>query len=190
MPRLFAAIEPAAEVLNTIREAQATLRRGLAGEPIRWQHPGQAHLTLHFLGNVPEHDLPAVARAIQGACRHSRPIELKTAGFGTFPRVAQPSILWLGVAGDLGELSALERRLSFLLTGLSSTKPKGRFTPHFTLGRVRRLEGGTRERVAAALTLSSPKSVRWTATEVALIESRLRPEGAEHRVRMRANLAS
>ena len=94
------------------------------------------------------------------------------------------------MAGDLGELSALERRLSFLLTGLSSTKPKGRFTPHFTLGRVRRLEGGTRERVAAALTLSSPKSVRWTATEVALIESRLRPEGAEHRVRMRANLAS
>ena len=188
MPRLFIALEPPPGTRRALALAQATLRQALEGEPIRWQSPDKAHLTLRFLGEVPDRDLAAITKAVREGCRRSQPFELATSAFGAFPSRQRPSVLWLGVGGELEPLYALVRRLAPLLEGFGSTETGGRFVPHLTLGRVRRPGGRTRQRIAEALELEPPEPNHWRADSAVLMESRLSPAGAEYRVLTRAML--
>jgi hypothetical protein len=70
--RLFVALNPPPEVRERLALAQTHLRMAL-GEALdsqvalRWTRPAQFHLTLLFLGNVLDDQLPVLTRAVQEA---------------------------------------------------------------------------------------------------------------------------
>ncbi|OUO89604.1 2'-5' RNA ligase [Gordonibacter sp. An230] len=91
------------------------------------------HLTLAFLGEVPEADVPAAAEALEAACKGSPRIPLRTAGLGTFGHESDTT-LWLGIdrSSELERLAARVRQ-ELAARGLSfDGKP---FKPHVTLAR-------------------------------------------------------
>ena len=65
--------------------------------PVRWVDPENYHITLKFLGEVETDRLEFFAEIVARAAAGSAPFAVAFRGFGAFPTVSRPSVLWLGV---------------------------------------------------------------------------------------------
>jgi 2'-5' RNA ligase len=159
---------------------------------VRWSDPAGAHITVQFLGATVPARLPALTAALAGVAAGARPLVLRTASLGVFPKPSQARVVWLGLTGDLARLAALQRAV------LAATRPLGfaaeirSFTPHLTLGRVH--DGATpAERAAigtAVAQATPPASAVWPVEELTLMASTLGPRGATYRVVERWRMTS
>lgn len=189
--RLFVALTVPDEVRAVMRAAQQTLEAELTGAEVRWQDLDRSHLTLRFLGDVPERGLAKCRFAVDSAALGSPAFTLRTAGFGVFPGPRRPAVLWLGVAGDTGGLGRLQAELERALERTGTPPSQASFRPHLTLGRVRRIGAEARSRMAALLSAERPGApVSWPVDSLKLVHSQLRPHGASHVVLHEATLAS
>jgi 2'-5' RNA ligase len=190
--RLFVALEPTDAVRRRIRAARAELRRaaGRAEAEVRWVDPGNVHLTLQFLGAVPEKRVAEVAGAMAEAARSvPGPLSLEVRGAGGFPNARRPRVIWLGVAGDLPALRALAAELGRRLAPLGFPPEERPFTAHLTLGRAR--EGRGNPGIAGALAgAREEEGTAWRAAELVLFESHLSPKGARYEAVARAPLGA
>ncbi|MBR8742703.1 RNA 2',3'-cyclic phosphodiesterase [Nocardiopsis sp. MG754419] len=162
--RLFVALWPSEEVLDALGEA---VRRGRRHEPrLRWTHSAEWHLTLVFLGDVGEDQVPALTDALHRALDGHTAPELTLDGWGTFPdRGADASVFWAGVDGTLDgvvdDLTSAAR---------TSGVPVGSrpFVPHLTLARAR----PPRPPGDILRALGDLPRIGWRADRVDLVESR------------------
>jgi 2'-5' RNA ligase len=188
--RLFVALEPTDAVRRRIRAAGDEIRRasGRAADEIRWVAPENVHLTLQFLGAVPEERVASVAGAVAEAARSAPgPLSLEVRGAGGFPNARRPRVVWLGVDGDLASLRSLAADLGRRLAPLGFPPEDRPFTAHLTLGRAR--EGRGNPGIAGALAgAREEEAIAWRATEVVLFESHLSPKGARYEAVARAPL--
>ncbi|NUQ31517.1 MAG: RNA 2',3'-cyclic phosphodiesterase, partial [Dermatophilaceae bacterium] len=81
--RLFVAVVPPDEVLDDLEEHVAPRRE--AGPEIRWTDRHQWHVTLAFLGSVPEARLDDLTDALARSAGRRDPLVLRLAGAGAFP---------------------------------------------------------------------------------------------------------
>ncbi|HEX9241280.1 MAG TPA: RNA 2',3'-cyclic phosphodiesterase [Anaeromyxobacter sp.] len=179
--RLFVALELPDPVRRRLAALADELRRtaGRAGEEVRWVPPANVHLTLQFLGAVPEERVPAVEGALRDAAREARPLSLAVRGVGGFPNARRPRVLWAGLEGDLAPLAALVAALGARLAKLGYAPEERPFSPHLTLGRAR--EGRGAPGLAGALAGAAQEApAPWRATEVVLFESHLSPRGPRY----------
>lgn len=175
--RLFIAIDPddgTRAQLAAAREAiQRVVEQSRVPPRITWVAPGAAHVTLRFLGHVPDDILPA----IQGALTAIRvvPFEVHWETVGTFGGLRNPRVVWVAPTAGAEALTALADQVNGQLDSVVGRGESRPFKPHLTLGRVR--EAGGRVDWARALA-----TVSWTPTitrvdRVVLYESRLSPKG-------------
>jgi 2'-5' RNA ligase len=180
--RLFVALATPREVRTAVSEAQQLLGPRLAGGDVRWQDVSLSHLTLRFLGEVEEADLAACRFAVTESAYRSGPFELQTAGYGAFPAPERPSVLWLGVAGDVASLERLQVGVAARLEPVAAPPATETFRPHLTLGRVRSLPVGLRREMPAILAERPPEPVRWLVNSLQLVRSRLSSAGPAYEV--------
>ena len=187
--RLFVALEPPDPVRRRLAAVQGELRSagGRHSDEVRWVAPDRMHLTLQFLGEVPEERLDAVRDAVARAAAASLPLRLEVRGAGGFPSARRPRAIWGGVAGDLDGLQALVLELGRALGPLGFPAGGRAFTPHFTFGRSRDGRGaaGLGGAIAAA---ADAEPVPWRAGEVVLFRSHLGPGGSRYEALLRAPL--
>lgn len=134
--RAFIAIELPTEVKGMISGHVARLKR-LIPHGVKWVDPQTAHLTLAFLGNVPDARLPTLCRILDSVASGSTPLRLKTGDPGTFPNPDRARVLWLGLDGDTQLLTLMQRRLQNALEIEGFPLERRAFNPHVTIGRVR-----------------------------------------------------
>ena len=185
--RLFVALPVPAAVRERLGRAQELLKSELEGAEIRWSPPASSHLTLRFLGEVAERELPGCRLAVTEAARRATPFELATGGFGAFPTPRRPSVLWLGVGGEVAELERLQGWVAAGLDHLAKAPAGETFRPHLTLGRVKRMGGRARERFAELLA-QPPEAAAWRVASMNLMASELRPGGSGYTVILEAPL--
>lgn len=178
--RLFLALEPPAAVLAEVRRAADHLRRALPGLHARYPDPQATHLTLVFLGQVAPADVELVEHRAAAVAHAHAAFPARTTGLGAFPSPRRPSVLWLGVDDVQGRLAALQNELAGALAPLLPERTNPRFVPHLTLARVSGLGGFGRHEVAGALGRYGAGATAWPVTELALIRSRLHPDGARY----------
>jgi len=174
--RLFVAIPLEGETHQLVAGLLPELKRRLPS--CRWVKPENLHLTLRFLGEVPEAALPEVRGWFQQAVATVKfgPLELE--GTGSFKH-RERMVFWCGVrAADF--LLPLADRLSGPVAGVPA-EPRP-FAPHLTLGRYRIAAREQRQLAAfqeyfAALRLPQ---TRQTTVRLVLFESRLSPAGATY----------
>lgn len=132
--RLFFAIELAAPLRAGLDHAIAPLR---AAEPgLAWVDPGKLHLTMKFLGDVPDQDAPRLVAAADAVAARHQPFEMTLGGVGAFPNFRRARVVWIGVAAD-PRLELLHHDLE-VACGDAGFEVEGRpFRPHITLARVR-----------------------------------------------------
>jgi len=172
--RLFYAVpvpaDARAKVGELIDRVQAGVGDGTAR--IRWVSVEGLHLTLRFLGPVPESLRPALEAAADTIAKAAAPFEVVLSGGGAFPSLARPRSLWVGVSEGGDGLSSLAEGLSRLARdeGLElETRP---FAAHLTIGRTDGVRlGPTAARVLAEA--ASAIEVSFSADRVVLFRSRL-----------------
>jgi 2'-5' RNA ligase len=179
--RLFIAVEPPPPVRRRLAAIQAEMKRlaGRNADDVRWVGPDNLHVTLQFLGAVPEQRVDAVKAAIAAAASEVAPLQLELRGAGAFPHGRKPRVLWAGLAGDVARLSALATSIGKALAPLGFPPEDRAFSPHVTLGRSREPRGAPRLAAAIAGTAASA-GPSWRVGDVQLVQSHLSPSGSRY----------
>ncbi len=173
--RTFVAVGLPGEVVRTLAATIDCLRE--VGDGVRWVRPEGIHLTLKFLGDVEEAQIPDVVAAVEQVAGEVAPFTLQTAGAGGFPSRDRARVLWVGIEGDLEALKRLQDGVERVLNSLGFPPERRRFTAHLTLGRARRRP------VALSGDMAGPiQPVRFRVERVDVMKSDLRPEGAVYSV--------
>ena len=135
--RAFIAVELSGTVIARAQEAIKLLKT--SGAEVGWVDRAQMHLTLKFLGNVPEVESPDVCRVVATAAARIEPFEIVFRGLGAFPRVSEPRTIWLGIEQGEEELKELHDAIEGALQKeMGFGKENRKFHPHLTLGRLRK----------------------------------------------------
>jgi len=174
--RLFIAVNLPEEIRQAIALIPSHAVR--LGKSVRWIRADQLHLTLKFLGHLPEAAATGVAVALNEACHRSRPFRLRSQGIGCFPGTRNPRIIWVGIAGDLEPLCDLQRRID-LATSPWAAPEERPFRPHLTIGRIaepRALNRAVLERLIKEQERS--EFGEWTVEAIDLMQSHLSPQGS------------
>lgn len=152
-------------------------------DSIKWVPEDNLHLTLKFLGDVIDREVPTVCRAIRQVCQSVPPFRMEFAGTGGFPTNERPRVIWAGIV-DGGEcLATLVTRLETALAELGF-KPEARdYRPHLTLGRAKsNLRCASAEVVDRLQRNANRKLGVMVADQVKLIASFLDREGPTYNV--------
>jgi len=186
--RTFIAIELPKEVRDYLARRQERLKA--TGADVKWTRPGQIHLTLAFLGNVPADELALLAEAVREAAAGFGPLGLRAGGTGQFPEGGRPPrVVWVGVDTEAGDLAGLQNAVARAAAPFAERQEHRGFHPHLTLGRVRQGRRGRADRrggggggslaalgqaVAGGADRRGPA---FGAEEVVIFQSDLEPQG-------------
>jgi 2'-5' RNA ligase len=178
------------DIDKAIRDRTVALQEtlGQSGTDVKWVEPDNLHVTLLFLGEVSDRDMPDVCRVVAEASAKQPVFRMSVERAGCFPNPRRPRVLWVGVGEGTQELCALHDRLEPPLLELGCYRREERqYTPHITLGRVK--SDRPTDKLAAALA----KRAGWnggalTVREVQVMSSELTPQGPQYTVLSRAKL--
>jgi 2'-5' RNA ligase len=131
--RLFVGIALPKTQCTRIHRAARSLREGEL--PVRWIDPENFHITLKFLGEVRREQLGPVEEAMTKVAGATRSFSTDISGFGAFPTIRRPNVIWLGV-GASAELRCLKQDLEWALGDVGFGAETRAFHPHVTLGRA------------------------------------------------------
>ncbi len=173
--RLFVALEMSPEV----RESIAALIRELKplDESWKWTRAENLHVTLKFLGEVPESRIDRVV-AVLRTISFSESLVLHFRELGFFPNERRPRVLWTGVHAPAA-LSTLAANIEETLGSIGVPREERAYTPHLTLARSKegRVSRGLRDAFAAA---AGNDFGTIAASAFHLIRSELKSSGAEY----------
>jgi RNA 2',3'-cyclic 3'-phosphodiesterase len=173
--RLFVAIE----IPDQIRDALTLFVKELrpTAPHVKWVRPENLHVTLKFLGHTDASNLEKIETALR-TIRNPQPVTLEFSGVGFFPNEKRPRVFWAGMnsSPNLGQLAeAIDHTMHHFGFPLEN-RP---FTPHLTLARLE--PPGLPPKLAEAVQRQNSQNFgSLTAREFYLIESKLKPTGAEY----------
>lgn len=185
--RLFIGISIPKKQRTRIHRAVRSLREEEL--PVRWVDPDNFHITLKFLGDVRPERVPAIQEAVQQVAGATRAFSTDVGGFGAFPTVRHPNVLWLGVKAS-PEFRCMKQDLEWALGDLGFETETRAFHPHITLGRAQP-QGGAgafRDLDVRLADLDFGSEIRVHTLD--LVRSHLSRSGARYEVVSAARLAS
>ena len=180
--RTFIAVNIPVDIKQNLQEEIDRLRALIRGENVRWVRPEGIHLTLKFLGEISNSSLGEIHQTLEREIEKHPTCTLRVGGFGCFPNHRRPRVLWIGITEDKGTLAQVQSSIHEKLVPLGFEKEEKPFHPHLTLGRVRRnvsmsdltqLQEAVNEFVVGQIG-------KFEVREIHLIESILKPSGAEY----------
>lgn len=143
--RTFVAVEVSNAARRYAQSLMDELESKLTG--VHWTRRDNLHLTLKFLGDIPESEINGVCRAIRAAVAAQQPFEIQCAGLGAFPSDARPRTLWVGIRQGDERLRQLQGEIDGQLTSYGFAPERRRFHGHLTIGRIRQRIGLTADQV-------------------------------------------
>jgi RNA 2',3'-cyclic 3'-phosphodiesterase len=173
--RLFIAIATP----ESIRTAFAALLRDFRplAPQLKWVRPENLHVTLKFLGETDPQKLGPLQNALS-AVRSPEPVNLEFRGLGFFPNEIRPRVLWAGMEASVN-LKTLAADVDQAVHQIGFTLEERLYAPHLTLARIS--VPIIPPKLLQAINEKSGQSFgSLTTQEFHLIESKLKPAGAEY----------
>jgi len=175
--RLFFALWPDEAMRQAMAEATRAAALASSGRPVS---SANLHVTLAFLGSVPERQLPRLTEIGRGVAQGPGAASAAEASSGSPLELAFDHLEHWRAAQLLCALPpqppaptvALARRLQARLTGGGFTPDLKPFRPHVTVAR----------KVSRPSPTTKMHPVIWRFAELALVESRTLPDGALYSV--------
>lgn len=177
--RTFIAIDLDKEIKKILSLLVNRLNRGRRN--IKWVNQEAMHLTLKFLGDISQEQVPAIEDILKRVTAEYKPFHLEFKGTGYFPPERKnPRVLWVGIEEE-PILMSLQDKLERELEKLGFPREKRRFQAHLTLGRVKAafdLEETLREFEKEREQSFGEMIVK----KITFFQSTLKPSGAEYAV--------
>jgi len=175
--RCFIAID----IKEDIRAGLTDLQQELAGSvdirkgDVKWVEPEGMHLTLKFLGEVPDNQIVEVCNVVKEVAERHEAFDFAIKEVGAFGgRSAR--VLWVGAGLDCPELLELQQDLEDKLAEAGWPKEARRFSGHLTLCRIRNAKAG--EKLGLAIERYKDYDLGTVrGASISIYESQLRPEG-------------
>ena len=164
--RLFIAVE----IDEAFRSAIADVQKQLAEDAIKMVEPGNLHITMKFIGEVPDDKAGEITGRLKGV--KMDPFDMKMEEVGAFPNMNYIRVLWIGIKGPLAELAA---KVEAALEGLDYIqKDRYEFSSHLTIGRVKTKPRLLEQKLQG---LKSPQIGTQKVERFYLVKSTLGPGG-------------
>jgi len=182
MIRSFIAIE--LKDKETIEKIISFTQRLKQNQPkIKLVEPVNLHMTMKFLGNIPETQAPKIYSILQEEINdklfHGKNLEYNLKGVGQFNRF---SVLWIKLLGNIQFLQNIKDSLEdFLFNKLKIERDKRtKFKPHLTIGRLKKDKINYKTFDILKNLISENKDLEFgvfTINQVKLKKSQLTPKG-------------
>jgi 2'-5' RNA ligase len=172
--RTFICIDLPESIKGRIEELQRTLSQ--IGAPVSWVKPANIHLTVKFLGDVRQAEIPLVAAACKRTIGSCSPFQVTVGSTGCFPSPRNPSVLWIGISQMPDALMRLRDAIEEELAREGFAREAKKFKPHLTIARLRNPR--TAKPVADAFMTCGFADESFPATEVIVMRSDLSPQGS------------
>ena len=182
--RLFVAIELDEANRSRLAKLHGSLERKCPG--VRWVQEHQLHMTVKFLGDVPDGQVPDVSAALELAGSSAKPFAMDLQGAGCFPPRGSVRIVWSGATETSGALIQCVAAAEEELESLGFPRERKPFSPHITIGRVR--SDDSNGRIRSAVDAAAYENMAQTVKSLTLMSSVLSPKGPAYSVVGRANL--
>jgi 2'-5' RNA ligase len=173
--RLFVAIDLPPQIRSALAEFVKQLHA--IAPQAKWVRTENLHVTLKFLGWADEVKLPALENMLN-TVRSANPVSLEFRGLGFFPNQQRPRVFWVAMQSS-ANLQTIAADIDHAAHKLGFPLDDRPFTPHLTLARFEPPRMPPKLTSAAAENASRDFGSFSTA-EFRLIESRLKPAGAEY----------
>ena len=190
MIRAFLAIELPEDLRGALTTLLQDLKRQLERtvdrqSRITWVRPASMHLTVRFLGDMPDESIEPLRLAVEQAVSAHRALAVPLERLGVFPRLQQPRVLWVGPS-ESWEQSDEAKRLATLHRAMEDCcqaadfAPENRpFSPHLTLARIKEGERQLGLALAQSGGMDQAVGVGTLPIEaIVLMQSELRPTGS------------
>ncbi len=162
----FFAIELSDEARQEVWSASQNWQRRLgAGHKAKWYEPEDYHVTLKFLGDLPEARQAELITAAAPIATSTAPFVPGLEAVGAFPTLHRPNVLWAGVSAG-PELADLAARLDTALTRIGFAPESRSYRPHITVARCRPTSGRGEWPVP-----DEHMFVEWWATRLVLMQT-------------------
>ncbi len=175
--RLFIAIELNEAVRLALTRFQDKLKRRCEG--IRWVRSDQLHLTIKFLGDVPDKEIDQVTQAMTIAAHRAQPFCMTIESSGCYPRSGAPRVVWAGVTETTHALARCKDAVEAELVEVGFPQSHGTFSPHITLGRIKR--DAWADRVRKTIESADYAPLSQPVNKLVLTSSVLSPQGPTYR---------
>ena len=171
--RTFIAIDLEPGLKTVLQDLIRKLQR--TGADVRWTRAEGLHLTLKFLGEVPDNRVAQVCNVVKEVAARHPAFDFNVKEVGTFGgRSAR--VLWVGAGLQSPDLLKLQEDLEEQLEQAGWPKEGRQFSGHLTLCRIRNAKAGEKlAKLAEQYTEYDLATIR--ADSVCVYESQLRPEG-------------
>ncbi len=172
--RTFICFEIPKKIQRTIyREVTLVLKK--CRVRCSWVKPENIHLTLKFLGDVPEKRIGGISEKIRWTLEGFAPVELRLDSVGTFGKKS-PRVVWIGVAGETDPLVVMAKAVDNVLARIGFPAEKRVFSPHLTIGRIRDPRGA--DDLLRSIEGIELDPVEFTVHRIILMKSELSPRGS------------
>ena len=206
--RLFIAIELPDDVKRALADTIALLRNATPRDAARWVRVDGIHLTLKFLGSTPTARVDEISDALSASVAAMPAFDVQPEGLQAFHgsrggphefrrgRESYPhniTVVFTGIGRGADESIAVAQHVEDAIAPLGYPTERRAFFPHLTLARVPRTAGrDTRIALSNALgpffwhprydekPVALPAIPSFRADRVSLMQSTLRPSGAEY----------
>ncbi|MHA2245557.1 MAG: RNA 2',3'-cyclic phosphodiesterase [Candidatus Hodarchaeales archaeon] len=173
MVRSFICVEiNDSDIVNQIEEILSKIR--FSG--VRTVKSFQLHLTLKFLGEIPESRISTIKKEIQTIKIH--PFEISLEGMGCFPNLNYIRVVWIGIKAGSNNLKQLAYLIEEKLNPIGFPKEKRGFSPHLTLARIKKLPNPDKRKLTDFIQSSNDLSFGVQMIEEFILKkSTLTPKG-------------
>jgi len=175
--RLFVAVNLPERIKNRLADYQ----NNWPELPAKWTKPDNLHITLLFLGNVVEQDIPAALEIVKNTAQKHPPMDLKLAKiyYGP-PKKIPPRMVWISIEKN-ETLASLKKEIEQQLIDQNvhfQIEDRG-FNPHITFARLNNFELRQMEPEEVPQ-IDENINFNFEAKTIELMESHVKKSGAEY----------
>ena len=173
MKRLFIAIKIIPD--ENFLDIYNSLKNNLKTDLIKWVEPDKMHLTLKFLGETHEKEIPKIKQLLQDFTLTHSEFEISFDKVGIFGSSYNPRVIWFGM-GNNEKIRSLGENLLNYFNENGYKRDRQNFVPHLTVGRIKKLEN--KKFFQKQIDKVKEKHLQtFSVSEIILFQSRLTPQG-------------
>ncbi|MGC8972246.1 MAG: RNA 2',3'-cyclic phosphodiesterase [bacterium] len=129
--RVFIAIELPENIKEELDRLVTSLKHSISN--VKWVEKENFHITLRFIGEIDEDKVLQIEKILDEVGSRFSPFEVELSGLGKFPHV-----LWVGIEKGSNTLKDIAYTIEGLLLREGFQPADKLFSPHITLGRVKK----------------------------------------------------
>tara|TARA_A100001011_G_scaffold342291_1_gene375713 strand:- start:333 stop:908 length:576 start_codon:yes stop_codon:yes gene_type:complete len=169
-------------VPNSVKNVKQMLTSTCEDEKviIHWVKHNNLHITLQFLGFTPEKDIPQIKEVLSKITKSQKVFDLTIANTGKFPDSDKPSVLYLGVNGNLKLLNELVNNIIKEISSIGYDKEVKEYIPYVTVGKINYPQKFNPD--LSTFLNSSYDKIDFTVDKIQFISSETLQEGVIHSI--------